>query len=42
MGEDQNHFDPELVDAFLAVEEEFVAIAKQFADDDTPGEGDDE
>ena len=36
------HFDPELVDAFLAIEDEFVAIARQFADDDTAGEGGDE
>jgi response regulator RpfG family c-di-GMP phosphodiesterase len=27
-----NHFDPEIVDAFIAIEEEFIAIAKNYHD----------
>ena len=27
-----NHFDPELIDAMLSIEDEFIAIAQQFAD----------
>ncbi|MBA5685857.1 response regulator [Rugamonas apoptosis] len=28
------HFDPDMVDAFLALQDEFIAIAKQYADSD--------
>ena len=31
-----SHFDPDVIDAFLAVEQDFLAIAERFADPDDP------
>ena len=31
-----SHFDPDVIDAFLAVEQDFLAIAERFADPEDP------
>ena len=33
------HFDPDVLDAFLALQDEFIAIAERFADEGTPPPG---
>jgi len=33
------HFDPDVVDAYLAIVDEFTAIAERYRDDETAGTG---
>jgi putative two-component system response regulator len=34
-----SHFDPDVVDAYLAIVDEFTAIAERYRDDETAGTG---